>query len=429
MKNFNKINKILKIAQSQNTEAWLRVKEEAENSELPSGIIDMGAIEESNRAVAELTQQATKAKEAIDSLGEDEKKMLGSAMQDPKFWEMANAMGAGQVTAASLIDSLFVKYASQYIERDEAIEILREINIYKNLNSLNYKVASSNSLREVLAEKENYFLKMCNDKKYLAKTNLMKIAFKYEASFSKKSNLKSSTRSVKSSFATASPSLWDKFMNSRIGWGFKFIGTVLPFVGLYLSAKNAYEAFENIKKAEKAIGEHFSEFGNIETSTSPDNISSLIQKHGSDPEKLLKITQLNKVAEFYTRNCWSKWFEIAMFISDLIYSVGIVIGAFTGGIGAVIAAPLHSLVKGAFLRGVALVAGVGGGTAAVSMGWFDVGVGKFIENKSNIISIANSHLGPEATSDIEENIFNSESDEEELSDEEALMQLRKMMGK
>ena len=120
-----------------------------------------------------------------------------------------------------------------------------------------------------------------------------------------------------------------------------------------------------------------------------------------------------------------------MFISDLIYSVGIVIGAFTAGIGAVIVAPLHSLVKNAFLRGAALVAGVGGGTAAVSMGWFDVGLGKFIENKSNIISIANSHLGPEATSDIEENIFNSEaeSDEGELSDEEALMQLRKMMGR
>ena len=129
------LKRLLKIAQENNTADWQAVKAEIESPELPPGLVDVEAVQESNESAKELMSKAQEAKASVDSMSDEEKKSLGEGWNDKEFWDMASQASGGKISISGLIDALFVKKASEYMDRNDAIEIMREINLYSALVS------------------------------------------------------------------------------------------------------------------------------------------------------------------------------------------------------------------------------------------------------------------------------------------------------
>jgi hypothetical protein len=298
------------------------------------------------------------------------------------------ASGGSTVTASGFIDALFVKSASYHVTKSEAMEIIREINLYKNLKGIEIKIASRNDLMKSFLEKEEAFNRMCEDRDFLVGSSLFRISSKYSKDLIKKADAGSSIWSTVKNFGSKALETG----LTAIRHPLKFLGTVLPFVGLVLNAKYAYEAYENVEKALKGIENKFSDLGNEDQLTDADYIGSLIEKFASDPEQLLRVAQLNKVAKFYLNNWYEQWFNLAMFISDLLFSIGIVVtAAGTGGLSAAIMLPLQSMLKGIFLK-AATWGGLSGAAGSIGMKYFDVGLGDFVKNNDHIRHIAETNL-------------------------------------
>ena len=161
------------------------------------------------------------------------------------------------------------------------------------------------------------------------------------------------------------------------------IGAVLhyfPLIGVILAAIEGVKDFNEVQKSSDVIKNNFSGLGDKEKLFNSEYISSLITKYNNNADKMLEITQLNKVARFYSENFYMVWADVAWFISDLIailFICGVAVG--TGGIGAV----------GIFiLEGIALALGLGSATAVISIEYFDALLSGFDENKERIVKIA-----------------------------------------
>jgi hypothetical protein len=161
------------------------------------------------------------------------------------------------------------------------------------------------------------------------------------------------------------------------------IGAILrwfPFIGIFLAVYHGLEDFEEVQKSSDVIKNNFSSLGDKEKLFNAEYISELITKYNNDPDKMLEITQLNKIARFYSENFYMVWADVAWFISDLVAIVLIVAATVTtAGIGGV------ALV---ILETIATALGLGGAAAAVSVEYFDALLSGFDENKERIVKIA-----------------------------------------
>ena len=401
MNNLKKLKRLIKISQEANTELWEQLKAEVENEALPVGLVDVAAVEESAKDAESLMSSAKNAETALNSISDEEKKELGSSLFDPTFWDMASKASGGNVTTSSIIDTLFIKMAGEKIGKANAAWLIREINLYNSMNPVQIKIASRNSLESSLISKVASFESMIADSSFLTEVNIKKAA-----SINKRADLLGS--------------VWDGAKNLGSGllkgiksvgrYTFKFIGTVLPFLGLFWNAKAAYNSFMNVRNSMAKVKEYFSDFGKDDSILDAKYISGLISANKNDPEKLIKIAQLNKIGKFYQENWYRQWSSVLMFISDLIFSIGIVATAVgTGGVGAAIMLPLVEMTeavlgKAAVKWAFALcLTGLGD----LGMTFFDLGLGGYEDNKKQLLQLADSNISTSVESGT-----NSEEDEQ-----------------
>lgn len=176
---------------------------------------------------------------------------------------------------------------------------------------------------------------------------------------------------------------------STIKGGFKAVFHYFPFIGVVWALYEAYHDFEEVRKSSVTIRSNFSDLGNEEQLFDAEYISSIIDKHRDDADKMLEVIKLNKVARFYSENFYMVWADVAWFISDLIGSI-LIIGAAVGTGGVALG------VGGAatlILGRISLALGLGSAAASISVGIFDTMLGKFDDNKTRIIEIAKDHVG------------------------------------
>lgn len=403
MKNSVKIKRLLKLAQEGNLEAWMAVKAELESLNLPPGLIDEAVIQESNAAAEKLVANTQEAKAKIDGLSEEDKKEFTSLVGNPEILEAAMSKVS---TASEKIDLLFVKIASRYIEEDDAINFIRNINLYKNLNGLENKIASKNDLARALAEKEFAFEKLSADKDFLIKSGLTKISSKYQSGLTKRAEsfFERVTKEVGGAAGKAMEAVRGAGSFGKMGrLFFKFLGTILPFVGMWMAGKEFLHSFNNVNKSLDLVKKQFSDLGEPDSLVQSKYISQLILKFSNDPEKLLRVTQLNKVAEFYESNWWDRIYSALWFASDFLTSIAVIVaaaatvstGGIAAGIGAVIMAPLAVMAEGVLGKSLAkwtLRAGLSSTAGALGKAWFGLGLGGFEENKESITAVTDAAI-------------------------------------
>ena len=288
MKNSVKIKRLLKLAQEGNLEAWMAVKAELESPNLPPGLIDEAVIQESNAAAEKLVANTQEAKAKIDGLSEEDKKEFTSLVSNPEILEAAMSKVS---TASEKIDLLFVKIASRYIEEDDAINFIRNINLYKNLNGLENKIASKNDLARALAEKEFAFEKLSADKDFLIKSGLTKISSKYQSGFTKEANswLSDAGKAISDSAGEAMKAIKGAGSFGRMGrLFFKFLGTILPFVGVWMAGKELLHSHNNVSKSLDLVKKQFSDLGDSENLLQGKYISQMISKFSNDIMTIIK---------------------------------------------------------------------------------------------------------------------------------------------
>lgn len=444
MNRISYLSKLIKLAAQDELKAWQAVKAEVESDQLPEGIIDVAAIQESATAAQNLMAKAKEAKSAADSMSEEEKKEAEAAIKDPQFQgviQSAISAGPKAAIASSIIDQLLVKSASKYIAEEDAIQIVKEINLYNRLNGLEVKIASRSDFSRILFEKEAAFEKMCQDGEFLSESNFFKISCKYSDGMTKQATEGTSLWQGVKNMGSKALELGGKglgYVGTGLKYGFKFLGTIMPFVGVLWAAKDAYESYENVNKSLEGLKSHFSDLGNEDSLVDPKYIGGLISKFGNDPEKLLRVAQLNKVAEFYKKNWWNQWYSVLWFISDLIFSVGVIAalvgsGGTAAGVGAVIMAPLEIMTeqilgkKAVWLAGKA---GLGSLAGSLATSLFGVGLGDYETNKKSISTLADTKIQSLSTSS--ETSSSGEGAEGGISDEEAFKaveQLGQYLGK
>jgi hypothetical protein len=403
MKNFIKIKKLLKLAQDGNLESWMAVKAELENPQLPPGLVDEAAIQESNAAAEKLVASTQDARSKIESLSAEEKQELASLLKDEEVLRIALSKAS---TASEKIDSLFIKIASKYIEEDDAINFIRNINLYKNLNGLENKIASKNDLVRALAEKEFAFKKLSEDKDFLIKSGLIKISSKYQNGFTKEANswLSDAGKAISDSAGEAMKAVKGAGFFGKMGrLFFKFLGTILPFIGVWMAGKELFHAYNNVNKSLEFVKKQFSDLGDSENLLQGKYISQMISKFSNDPEKLLRVTQLNKVAEFYSSNWWERIYSTLWLVSDFLSSIAIIVaaiatvstGGVAAGIGAVIMAPLTTVINSVLGPKTArwiMAAGLSGMAGSLGKSWFGLGLGGFEENKKSITAVTDAAI-------------------------------------
>lgn len=410
MRNSIKIKKLLKLAQEGDLEVWETVRAEAEDPELTPGIIDKKVVESGAEVGKNLIGQARKAEEVVNSMTQEELKELRRLLNDHKLEEITSGMPVN-TTASAMIDFMLIKQASKYISKNDAIELVREINIYQNLHGSGIKIASSNSLERVLLEKEAAFDLMLSDESRSVRSSFLKISQKYSGGITKEGG--SLWQSAKD-MGSAALDLGSKVVGgggkalSYVGRGikssFKLLFKWMPVIGIALSAYFAIDYFKEQKKAFDSAKKLFSEFGDDNNLLDAEHISELISTFKDDPEKMLKITQLNKLAKYYKDKCLNMWYSVSDILFNIIETIGIVAAAagtiLSGGWAATI------------LWVIPLIFGLIGAGASIATTFFDFGLEAFTENTTNILSICGEKIEKLSKPSGEENIPNQGMSEE-----------------
>ena len=126
-----RIKKLLKLAQESNLKGWEDVMAEAENPELPPEMIDESVVDAGAEVGENLIVEGKEAEKVVNSMTQEELGELRALLNDP---ERPTSDGSGEMTASAMIDFMLIKQASKYISKNDAIELVREINIYQNLH-------------------------------------------------------------------------------------------------------------------------------------------------------------------------------------------------------------------------------------------------------------------------------------------------------
>lgn len=399
-----RIKKLLKLAQEGNLEAWLAVKAEAENPELPPGMIDEAVVESGAEVGKNLIVKGAEAKKVVTSMTQEELEELRMFMNDPESKKLTSGM-SGEMTASAMIDFMLIKQASKYISKNDAIELVREINIYQNLHGSGIKIASSNSLERVLFEKEAAFDLMLSDESHSVRSSFLKISQKYSGKITKEGgSLWQSAKDI----GSAALDLGSKAVGgggralSYVGRGikssFRLLFKWMPVIGIALSAYFAIDYFKQQKKAFDSAKKLFSEFGDDNNLLDAEHISELISTFKDDSEKMLKITQLNKLAKYYKDKCLNMWYSVSDILFNIVETIGLV---------AVVAGTILSGGWAATLFWVIpLIGGLIGAGFSVATTFFDYGLEAFTENTTKILSICGEKIENLSGPSGEENIPN-----------------------
>jgi len=426
-----RLKTLLKAAQAAEIDTWKAIQDEVMNGTLPAEILSLvSEVKELQADAEKLNSGLKEAKSFAEGLPPEDRADLKSILTDPEVARVAKEQGGGKITASSFIDAILVKQASKYFGRKDASEIIREINIYKNLNGINIKIASIGELERSLLEKEAAFKQMVMDERFLMQSSLLKISQKYSGEFLKEGA--SAWESVKNIGTKGVESIGKGLGIAGKGVGAVAKGTwsviktvfhYFPIIGVVWAAYDFFESSKNKEKAFDAAKKLFSEFGNEDVIFDSEYISKLISNFKNDAEKMLKITQLNELAKFYTENFLKVIYSVAWFISDLIATIGIIAGIVgtvaTGGVLGVIIS---------VVAGLGTILGIGSAIGAVSTHFFDAGLGEYLTNAKEILATCNQKIselgksgaGSAAPSESPSTI----PTDKEMSDEEAMAAFR-----
>lgn len=173
------------------------------------------------------------------------------------------------------------------------------------------------------------------------------------------------------------------FMSSMFSFG----GKLLPVIGVIWAGYDAYHNWVASEAAASAIKNHFVEFGSGDDLFHPDYIANLIQKNRDNPEKMLSIAKLNKIAKFYKIENLGKWFSGAMSLLSFVETIAMV-----PSFG------LSALATG-FWGGVLAAIGITSAGADVAVETFGQLTEGFRTNSETIRSIATENTGSQPTSE------------------------------
>jgi len=426
MKNHLKIKRLFKLAQDESLEAWQAVKAEVESEELPPGILDVAAIQESVSAAEKVKEKAVEAKAAVDALPPEDKKKFGEIMSSGEGWEIAST----SKSASEVVDRFFVKVASEYFGKNDASKIIREINLYQSLNGLGNKVASKEDLSLILREKVAAFEAMCGDGSFYSSLAINKVSVKHQKNLVKFAEAGGIWEGIKG-VGSKALELGGKAL-SGVGkatkYVFKFLGTIIPFVGVFWAGYDMYKAYQNVTKSVDGIKKNFSDLGNEDSLIDSEYIGSLIKKYSNDPEALLRVAQLNKVADFYKENWRDAIYSALWFIADLITSIVIICGIAATGGAATIVAPLGEMMAAALGKGAARLLVAMGLSPLIGMAqnYFGIGTGTYKENSATILALSDSAIG-RLSSGSEEASSSSEGEAGSQSEEEEALEALKLL--
>ena len=380
MKKSLKLKMLLKESQLNNMQAWKDLKSEVESAELPEGV-NTELIEKSASDAKVLKEKGNEAKQAAASMQDEDKKTLNEIVNDPEALTIMDSLRQNSITSSEAIDRLFLKVSSKYIGEKTSLDIIKDINIYRNLNKIENKIASKNNIMRDFYEKRSIF-------DILYKDAFIEKPISKNAQTQKTASLFDSVKSIGSKVVSKG---WEWFK-----YPLKILGTAMPFIGVFLSARDAYESFLDVSKSCDYVKKQYADISSDDNIMNGDYIDILISKYRTDPEKLKRIAQLNKVAEFYKINWYDLWLDALWFISDLILSVGIVISmAGTAGVGATITVPLGVMAERILGITIARVSSYAGGASLVgtiASHFFGVGLGTYQNNKLRLKEIAETNI-------------------------------------
>jgi len=400
---FNKNLKILlKIAQNGSVEAWQAVKEEAESRDLPPDFQTSG-LENTAAAAAQLTEKATEAKKVLGGLSAEEMRVTKSVISSDKFLNAAKS--GASVLASTMFDLILIKSGSRYMNKSEITEIVREANIYKSLNTVQIKIASRNEFESAYFEKISAFDMMLSDSEFLKTSSILKISQKYSNSIIKEADLTSGIKSLWS----GTKGVLGKTLGLAGGLFFK----LLPFGFMIWAAHDLYKAYTSNIKALEEVRATYSDLGDEDSLLDAKYISQLIKDHKNDPESMLRVVRLNKIAIYYKKNWYAQIWAAAMIAMEVI---GLILIGLTGGVFAVVMGLLKSILTGAAIFG------------PVATGFFDVGGEDYVQNLTRIATIADYNIENAETTTMQSDEGDEGENTSSTSDDEALEMFDKLKG-
>jgi hypothetical protein len=389
------LKRLLKIAQNGSVEAWQEVKAEAESDELPPGFQTDG-LENTAAAAEKLTEKANEAKKVISGLSAEEKQVAQSIISSEKFLNAARV--GSKVLASTIADTILIKSGSRYMLESEITEIVREINLYKNLNPIQVKVASGNDFEIAYFERISAFNMMLSDSEFLKTSSILKISRRYSPSIIKEADLSSGLKS-----------LWSG-TKGMLGKTLGLFSRLLPFGFIIWGFYDLYQGYKKEHDAIEELKSTYSDLGNEDLLLDAGYISKLITEHKNDPETMLRIVRLNKIATFCKKNWYAQIWAAALIGMEV---VGLIITGLTGGAFAFVMGLLKSMLMGAAIFG------------PVATGFFNAGTEDYVQNLTRIATIADYNIdgaAPDTTNTAEE------SGSPSASDEEALEMFEKLKG-
>jgi len=368
MRNLKKIKRLLKVAQEGSLEAWQQVKAEAESEALPPEL-DVSGVEESAGVAEDLSEKAEAARQSLESLTSEEKSTLQEASSEPGFIDKVIASGNIKSAASSIIDTLFLKAASKKIGKNAAAAIIRDINIYSSLENFEIKIASRNSFETTLIRKKEAFDRMLSDENFLKEASSKYLMVK-------NSNFMSGLAEGISGAAGAI----GRGLKAALSGVWSFIWKVFPIFTLIYSVQDGYNSYNMVEASVKKVVSNFSDLGTEESLLDPEYISKLIEEFGNIPEKILRVTRLNKIAIFYKKHWYNMWYSVASAIEDII---SIILTFFTAGV-ATVATRVASIVS--------TILGFGSFFGSLGTSFLDIGVSGYVSNNKTISTIAGTHI-------------------------------------
>lgn len=385
---FNKnLKRLLKIAQNGSAEAWQAVKAEAESDDLPPGFQTDG-LENTAAAAQQLTEKANEAKKVISGLSAEEKQVAQGIISSEKFLNAARA--GSKVLASTIADTILIKSGSRYMSESEITEIVREINIYKNLNPAKIKVASGNDFEIAYFERISAFNMMLSDLEFLKTSSILKISRRYSSSLIKEADLGSGIKS-----------LWNG-TKGMLGKTFGLFSKLLPFGFIIWGFYDLYQGYKKEHAGIEELKSTYSDLGSEDLLLDAGYISKLINEYKNDPDAMLRIVRLNKIAIFCKKNWYAQIWAAALIGMEV---VGLIITGLTGGAFAFVMGILKSMLMGAAIFG------------PVSTGFFNAGTEDYIQNLTRIATIADYNIEnakSETVQPVEDANISSTSDEEAL---------------
>ena len=393
------LKRLLKIAQNGSVEAWQAVKAEAESRDLPPGFQTDG-LENTAAAAAQLTEKATEAKKALGGLSAEEMQVAKSVVSSDKFLNAAKS--GAMVLASTMFDLILIKSGSRHMDKSEITEIVREANIYRSLNTVQIKIASRNEFESAYFEKISAFDMMLSDSEFLKTSSILKISQKYSNSIIKEADLSSGIKSLWS----GAKGVLGKTMGLAGGLFFK----LLPFGFMIWAAHDLYNAYNADEKALEELRATYSDLGDEDSLLDSKYILKLINEHKNDPESMLRIVRLNKIAIYYKKNWYAQIWAAAMIVMEV---VGLILTGLTAGFFAIVMGLLKSILMGAAIFG------------PIATGFFDVGEEEYIQNLTRIATIADYNIENAGTTTVEPV---EEGNTSSTSDEEALEMFEKLKG-